>query len=99
MPYGCMYFASAWQRAHVAGTFAGKTGEVLSPTASTGCTPWQLVQVATFASPVSSFFPCTLVRNRATSSVRIEGLNFRMISGLLWQVPQSVGCCAGLGFP
>jgi len=83
----------------VAGTLLGKTGERLSPTARIGCTPWQLVHVATRPSPAINRFPWTLVRNRATSSVGIPGLKRRMTSGLLWQAPQSPGNCGAFGFP
>src|SRR3990170_608173 len=62
IPYDFIRAASAWQRAHVAGTLAANTGERESLMALTGCTPWQEVQVATLRSPLTSRLPCSLVR-------------------------------------
>jgi hypothetical protein len=54
-----------WHFAQVRGTRVLKTGEAGSFGGRMPCTPWQLVQVATFASPRAASFACTLVCHSA----------------------------------
>ena len=56
-----MWSALPWHFAHVAVTLSGYTGERASFTARIPCGWWQLLQMATFVSPIASRLPCTLV--------------------------------------